>query len=92
MDREEDKKGDVGSTAVFFGDYVLHFVRLCAVVFVALLAYVGHLNHQGAIYFAISVGGTALWLLRQFWLLDINVPASCWGKFLLPNPFLAPLY
>lgn len=81
QDRKDDAKMGVHSTALLFGDYVLPFLQLNAVGFVALLYYAGKINQQGMAYYTISVGGTALWLLWQFLTLELDVPASCWLAF-----------
>lgn len=80
QDRKDDVKVGVHSTAVLFGDYVLPFLKINAIVFVVLLVYVGKLNEQGPIYYALACFGSAAWLMWQFFTLDLDSPKSCWGK------------
>ena len=80
QDRKDDIKVGVNSTAVLFGDHVLPFLKINAVVFVGLLVYVGKLNEQGPIYYALACFGSAAWLVWQFFTLDLDSPKSCWGK------------
>ena len=82
QDRKDDVKMGVHSTAVLFGDYVMPFIKLNALSFLALLAYAGTLNNQGTPYYVVTIGGTALWLIRQFASLDLDVTESCWGKYI----------
>ncbi|KAJ3479283.1 hypothetical protein NLI96_g9171 [Meripilus lineatus] len=81
QDRKDDVKMGVHSTAVLFGDYVMPFIKLNALSFLALLAYAGTLNNQGTPYYVVTIGGTALWLIRQFAVLDLEVSESCWNAF-----------
>ena len=67
----------VGSTAVLFGNYVVPFVQVNALIFVAFLIYAGTLNNQGILYYLITIGGTTVSLLRQFSMLDVANASSC---------------
>ncbi|KAF7795214.1 hypothetical protein EIP86_006364 [Pleurotus ostreatoroseus] len=82
QDRKDDIKVGVNSTAVLFGDHVLPFLKINAVVFVGLLVYVGKLNEQGPIYYALACFGSAAWLVWQFFTLDLDSPKSCWDAFM----------
>ena len=50
--------------------------------FVTFLFLAGLANHQGFAYFMLSVGGTALLLMHQLYVLDVDSPDSCWGTWL----------
>ena len=65
---------------MFFGPWVRPITQIFAVAFVATLGIAGYLNHQGPVYFAVSVGGAiAMWVWR-FSTLDLDVDEHCWSK------------
>lgn len=65
QDKEDDVNAGVHSCALLFGDYLRPILSVFAAGFVASLAYVGVLNGQGPLYFAVTVGGAALHMLWQ---------------------------
>ncbi|KAJ3479714.1 hypothetical protein NLI96_g8863 [Meripilus lineatus] len=81
QDREDDVKMGVGSTAVLFGNCVVPFVQVNALIFVAFLIYAGNLNNQGVWYYLVTIGGTTVSLLRQFSMLDVKDASSCANAF-----------
>ena len=64
-DKKYDKQIGVHSTALLFGDYIRPILSVFCTGFIACLAYAGHVNKQGPLYYAISVGSAALGLLWQ---------------------------
>ena len=86
QDKVDDVKMGVRSTALLFGSWIQPLLVLCGVVFVAMLALAGIANQQGWSYFAVSVGGTTLHLVWQFFTVDLDSPSSCWSTSHLP-PF-----
>ncbi|KIK91826.1 hypothetical protein PAXRUDRAFT_830507 [Paxillus rubicundulus Ve08.2h10] len=81
QDKHDDVKAGVGSTAVVFGSWVRPALSLFALFFVAALTYTGVANHQGALYFTVSVGGAGLHLLWQVGTVDFDNPTDCQKKF-----------
>ncbi|KAH9930223.1 UbiA prenyltransferase family-domain-containing protein [Fomitopsis serialis] len=65
QDKEDDINAGVHSCALLFGDKVRPILSVFATFFVGTLAYAGYLNHQGAFYYVITVGGTGLHMLWQ---------------------------
>jgi 4-hydroxybenzoate polyprenyltransferase len=80
QDKKDDVKAGIGSTALFFGDYVQVGLIFFGAVFVSMLAVVGVMNGQGPAYFVLTVGGTALHIIWQLSTVDLDSPASCWGR------------
>lgn len=89
QDKRDDVKAGVKSTALLFGNYIREICAAFAAVFIACLAYAGILNGQGIGYFLISVLGSALHIIWQFYTLDFDDSAQCGRMFLVSNPFLA---
>ncbi|PFH48334.1 hypothetical protein AMATHDRAFT_150105 [Amanita thiersii Skay4041] len=81
QDIKDDIKVGVRSTAILFGSWIRYLLTICAVVFVATLALAGYINKQGPLFFILSVGGTAVHLIWQFFTVDLDDPASCWNNF-----------
>ena len=84
MDRKDDIKAGVNSTAVLFGNgsrarIILSFFALGLV---SALTCFGVWSHQRLPYFIYSVGGTALHLLWQVATIDFNDVKSCMKRFL----------
>ncbi|KAJ7616478.1 4-hydroxybenzoate polyprenyl transferase [Roridomyces roridus] len=81
QDIEDDLKMGVRSTAILFGTWIRLLLVCCGVAFVSTLAGAGYLNAQGPAFFLISVGGTAIHLVWQYYTVDLEVPTSCWTNF-----------
>jgi len=77
MDRKDDVKVGVKSSAVILGDYVVPFTMGCAALFIGMFAYIGVLNEHTAIYYIITVGGATVHVIWQYATLDVNNVASC---------------
>ncbi|KAF8345688.1 UbiA prenyltransferase family-domain-containing protein [Amanita rubescens] len=81
----QDKSGDIKmgirSTAILFGSWIRPFLVASAAAFLSMLAIAGYLNEQGAIYYALSVGGTAVHLVWQLFTVDPDDQSSCWAIF-----------
>lgn len=59
MDRRDDVKAGIKSTAVLFGDSVHEAVSIFGFIFVVCMIWAGIINDQGALYFVVSCGGMA---------------------------------
>ncbi|KAI0245150.1 prenyltransferase [Lactifluus subvellereus] len=81
QDKRDDLQAGVKSTAILFGEYVKTILALFAGLLVACLTAAGVLNGQGVPYFALTVGGTAFYLIVQLLKLDVDDPKSCFKAF-----------
>ena len=86
VDREDDLKIGVKSTAILFGRYDLAVVGLLQVVMMALLLLVGLAAERGLLYY-LGLGLAALLFLRQQYLMRGRDPAGCFNAFLDNNLF-----
>ena len=69
----------IHSTAILFGSYIRPFLVAFATAFMSMLTVAGYINHQGALYYVLSVGGAAAHLIWQLSTVDLDDPSSCWG-------------
>ena len=81
VDRDDDRRIGIRSTALLFGQYDLLIIALLQVLMLALLAAVGVLADLGFIYF-LSVAGAALLFSRQTWLARARTREACFRAFL----------
>lgn len=84
VDREDDLKAGIKSTAILFGRNDRLIVGLLQVLLLVLLAYVGHLAGRGGWYFAGLAGAAALAAHHQYLIRD-RAPAACFHAFLHNN-------
>jgi 4-hydroxybenzoate polyprenyltransferase len=81
VDREDDRKVGIKSTAILFGRYDRLAIGLLQLLLFVLLAYVGHLAGRGGWYFAGLAVGVALAAHHQYLIRD-REPAACFEAFL----------
>lgn len=81
MDRQDDIKAGIKSTAVLFGDSVHHAVSIFGFVFVLCLIWAGIRNGQGAPYFVVSCGGMAVHIFTQLMTWNANDVNDSGSKF-----------
>ncbi len=86
VDREDDLKIGVKSTAILFGRYDNLIVGLLQLVMLALLAQVGFMADLGGFYFLGLLVGAALFVYQQ-WLTRDRQPKPCFDAFLNNNLF-----
>jgi len=86
MDKKDDAKIGVKSTALFFGDNVVAVTSCLSFAFTSLLYVSGVLNNHGLPYYAVCVGGTALFFVYGFMKLDVNSVPSC-ASFFIQNAY-----
>jgi len=91
LDKKDDMKVGIGSTAIFFGHAVVHAIVYFAVGFIGLLLVSGVLNGQGALYHVVSVGGSALFFFFKCSTLDVDSTSSCLGFFAQNAYYLGPV-
>lgn len=81
VDREDDIKIGVKSTAILFGERDRLVIASLQMLFIAMLAYVGDLFHlQSAFYYCLLLAATLF--LYQQWLIRDSEPAACFDAFL----------
>ena len=84
VDRDDDVKIGVKSSAIFFGQYDVIAVMTCYAIMLGLLAYVGRFMGFGKFYFAglAAALGLVLW---QYQLIKKRVKADCFNAFIANN-------
>ncbi|MBC7757145.1 MAG: 4-hydroxybenzoate octaprenyltransferase [Bdellovibrio sp.] len=84
VDRDDDVKIGIKSSALFFGQYDVFAVMMSYVAMLGLMIYVGKLQAYGTYYF---IGLTAAFLLIvwQYQLIKKRVKADCFNAFLTNN-------
>lgn len=85
VDREDDIKIGVKSTAILFGRFDRLAVGLFQLSFLGLMLAVGWLAERGVSYY-LSLGLAALMFLRQQYLIRHREPSACFRAFLDNNP------
>ncbi|HEB97555.1 MAG TPA: 4-hydroxybenzoate octaprenyltransferase [Sedimenticola thiotaurini] len=86
VDREDDLRIGVKSTAILFGDYDRLMIGLLQLLLIGLLLLVGAQAGLGLWYY-LGVAGGALLFLRQQWMLADRRPESAFRAFLDNNTF-----
>lgn len=91
VDRADDLKIGIKTSAITFGRYDIAAIMLCYAITLALLGYVGWKLHLGQPYFiglavAAGVAGYHYWLIKE------RDPARCFKAFLHNNWFGAAVF
>jgi len=81
VDREDDLKVGVKSTAILFGDADLFVIGGLQILMLAALAFIGDMADLGFWYYA-SVGAAAILMAYHQWLARDRKPAGCFEAFL----------
>ncbi len=84
VDRGDDLKIGIKSSAIFFGKYDVIAVMACYAVMLGLLVYVGKFMGYGKFYF-IGLGAALVLACRQYQLIKVRVKANCFKAFLHNN-------
>lgn len=84
VDREDDLKINVKSTAILFGRYDRIITALLQLFFLALLALIGYQQTLGNIYYWSLLIISGLFLYQQYLIKD-RAPAGCFKAFLNNN-------
>ena len=84
VDREDDVKIGIKSSAIFFGQYDVTAVMLCYALMLGLLAYIGRLLGFGKFYYA-GLAAALILVLWQYQLIKKRVKADCFNAFLANN-------
>ena len=86
VDREDDLKIGVRSTAILFGDSDRHIIAALQAMTLLALYLAGRMLHMGAWYGAGLIAG-ALFFVHHLWLIRARDRASCFRAFLNNNYF-----
>ncbi|MCG7899088.1 MAG: 4-hydroxybenzoate octaprenyltransferase [Candidatus Thiodiazotropha weberae] len=86
VDREDDLKIGVKSTAILFGRHDNLIVGLLQGVMLGLLVLIGLMSDRGLLYF-LGIAAAALLFLYQQWLTRDRDPKACFQAFLNNNRF-----
>jgi 4-hydroxybenzoate polyprenyltransferase len=86
VDREDDRKIGVKSTAILFGQHDLLIIGILQVVMLALLVLIGLMIERGWIYYAGVVIGGGFFLYQQM-ISREREPKACFEAFLNNNHF-----
>ena len=84
VDREDDLKIGIKSSAIFFGKYDVIAVMICYAVMLGLLAYVGKFMGYGKFYF-IGLAAALGLVLWQYQLIKNRDKSNCFKAFLHNN-------
>ena len=84
VDRDDDVKIGIKSSAIFFGQYDVFAVMVCYAAMLGLLVYVGKLMGYG-VYYYIGVAAALMLVLWQYQLVKKRVKADCFNAFLANN-------
>lgn len=84
VDREDDLKVGIKSSAIFFGKFDVMAIMLCYVAMLFILIYVGGFMGFGQYYF-IGLGAAFCLMLFQYYLIRQRHTAKCFKAFLSNN-------
>ncbi len=84
VDREDDLKAGIQSSAILFGRYDRLIIGLLQLLFFGLMSLIGLLTQRGFWYFA-GLGGAALLALHHQYLIRYRDPVGCFEAFLKNN-------
>ena len=86
VDRDDDIKIGVRSTAILFGDSERHIIAVLQLMTLASLYLVGRMIHMGNWYLA-GLGAAAAFFVYQLWLIRDRDRDACFRAFLNNNYF-----
>jgi 4-hydroxybenzoate polyprenyltransferase len=89
QDKIDDAKIGIHSPALLCREHTLGICTATALGFLALLAYGGMLNNQGAPFY-VGVASAGVMLLRALLRTDVDVPGEC-KEFFLLTPLLGQI-
>jgi 4-hydroxybenzoate polyprenyltransferase len=91
VDRADDLKIGIKTSAITFGRYDIAAIMLCYAITLALLGYVGWRLHLGQPFF-IGLAAAAGVAVYHYWLIKDRDPARCFKAFLHNNWFGAAVF
>jgi 4-hydroxybenzoate polyprenyltransferase len=84
VDRDDDIKIGIKSSAIFFGQYDVIAVMICYAVMLGLLVYIGQFMGFNKLYY-IGLVASFLLVCRQYGLIKNRDKANCFKAFLQNN-------
>ena len=84
VDRDDDVKIGIKSSAIFFGKYDVVAVMGCYAIMLGLLAYIGRLLGFGKFYFA-GLAAALMLIIMQYQLIKKRLKTDCFKAFLYNN-------
>jgi 4-hydroxybenzoate polyprenyltransferase len=84
VDRDDDVKIGIKSSAIFFGKYDVIAVMICYAIMLAILMYIGKFMGFGKFYF-IGLGTALILACRQYVLIEKRLKTDCFKAFLHNN-------
>ncbi len=84
VDRDDDVKIGIKSSAIFFGKYDVLAIMLCYAIMIGLLAYIGRLLGFGKFYFA-GLAAALMLIIMQYQLIKKRLKTDCFKAFLHNN-------
>lgn len=81
VDREDDLKIGIRSSAIFFGRYDVLAIMVCFAAMQGILIYVGMFMRFGLFYYA-GLLLALLLMMHQYWLIKKRLQADCFKAFL----------
>lgn len=84
VDRDDDIKIGIKSSAIFFGQYDVIAVMICYAVMLGLLVYIGQFMGFNTLYY-IGLATALLLAYRQYWLIKSRDKSECFKAFLYNN-------
>ncbi|MDT8363646.1 MAG: 4-hydroxybenzoate octaprenyltransferase [Nitrosomonas sp.] len=91
VDREDDLKISIKTSAITLGRFDVAGVMLCYTVFLSLLAYVGLMTQRGIWFYAALLVVSGL-VLHQYQLIRNREPSNCFQAFLDNNVIGATVF
>ena len=84
VDRDDDKKIGIKSSALFFGKYDVLAVMISYIAMLSLMIYVGQLKAYGTFYY-IGLAAALMLIVWQYQLIKKRVKVDCFNAFLANN-------
>jgi 4-hydroxybenzoate polyprenyltransferase len=84
VDRDDDAKIGIQSSALFFGRYDVLAIMCCYLVMLLIFVYVGHQLDFGFYYFC-SIAITASLILWQYVMIKDRIKTQCFKAFIANN-------
>lgn len=86
VDKDDDLKIGVKSTAILFGNYDRHIMAILQVIILGLLVTIGQMQDLGRFYYSGLLVGASLFIYQQ-WLIFNREKSQCFKAFLNNNWF-----
>jgi 4-hydroxybenzoate polyprenyltransferase len=84
VDRDDDVKIGIKSSAIFFGKYDVIAVMVCYALMLAILVYIGKFMGFGKYYF-VGLGAALVLVYKQYVLIEKRLKTDCFKAFLHNN-------